>query len=36
MKPDRVVIGVEPDDERAGAIMHELYAPFTRTGAPIM
>ena len=36
MKPDRVVIGVEPGDERAGAVMKELYGPFTRTGAPIM
>jgi UDPglucose 6-dehydrogenase len=36
MKPDRVVIGVEPDDERAAATMKELYAPFTRTGAPIL
>jgi UDPglucose 6-dehydrogenase len=34
MKPDRVVIGAE--DQRAGEIMKELYAPFTRTGAPIM
>jgi UDPglucose 6-dehydrogenase len=34
MKPDRVVIGAE--DSRAGAIMRELYAPLTRTGAPIM
>ena len=34
MKPDRVVIGVE--DQRAAEIMKELYAPFTRTGAPIM
>ena len=34
LKPDRVVIGVE--DERAEALMRELYAPFTRTGAPIM
>jgi UDPglucose 6-dehydrogenase len=34
MKPDRVVIGAE--DERAAALMQELYAPFTRTGAPIM
>src|SRR3954464_13632495 len=34
MKPDRVVIGAE--DQRAGEIMRELYAPFTRTGAPIM
>src|SRR5262249_49182811 len=36
MKPDRVVIGVDPGDERASAIMRELYSPFTRTGAPIM
>src|SRR5581483_6707715 len=35
MKPDRVVIGVEPGDERAAAAMKELYGPFTRTGAPI-
>jgi UDPglucose 6-dehydrogenase len=34
MKPDRVVIGAE--DERATDLMLELYAPFTRTGAPIM
>jgi UDPglucose 6-dehydrogenase len=34
MKPDRVVIGAE--DPRAAEIMKELYAPFTRTGAPIM
>jgi UDPglucose 6-dehydrogenase len=34
LKPDRVVIGVE--DDRAEAVMRELYAPFTRTGAPIM
>jgi len=34
LKPDRVVIGAE--DERAAALMRELYAPFTRTGAPIM
>jgi len=36
MKPDRVVIGIEPGDERAAALMKELYAPFTRTGAPIL
>jgi UDPglucose 6-dehydrogenase len=36
MKPDRVVIGVDAGDDRAGEIMRELYAPFTRTGAPIM
>ena len=34
MKPDRVVVGVE--DPRAAGMMLELYAPFTRTGAPIM
>jgi len=36
MKPDRVVVGTSPGDERAAAIMKELYAPFTRTGAPIL
>jgi UDPglucose 6-dehydrogenase len=34
MKPDRVVIGAE--DPRSAELMKELYAPFTRTGAPIM
>jgi UDPglucose 6-dehydrogenase len=34
LKPDRVVIGAT--DERAAAIMTDLYRPFTRTGAPIM
>jgi UDPglucose 6-dehydrogenase len=34
MKPDRVVIGAE--DPRSATLMKELYAPFTRTGAPIM
>jgi UDPglucose 6-dehydrogenase len=34
MKPDRVVIGC--DDSKAGEIMKSVYAPFTRTGAPIM
>ena len=34
MKPDRVVIGAE--DPAGAALMQELYAPFTRTGAPIM
>jgi UDPglucose 6-dehydrogenase len=34
MKPDRVVIGAE--DDRAKEMMLELYAPFTRTDAPIM
>jgi UDPglucose 6-dehydrogenase len=36
MKPDRVVIGIEAGDERAAGLMRELYAPFTRTGAPIL
>jgi UDPglucose 6-dehydrogenase len=34
LKPDRVVIGAE--DPRGAELMTELYAPFTRTGAPIM
>ncbi len=34
MRPDRVVIGAE--DPRAAELMHTLYAPFTRTGAPIL
>ncbi|MCZ6484737.1 MAG: UDP-glucose/GDP-mannose dehydrogenase family protein [Acidobacteria bacterium] len=34
MKPDRVVIGVS--EPRVAAIMKDLYAPFTRTGAPIL
>jgi UDPglucose 6-dehydrogenase len=34
LKPDRVVIGAE--DPRAADTMRELYAAFTRTGAPIM
>ena len=33
MRPDRVVIGA--DDRRAAELMQTLYAPFTRTGAPI-
>jgi UDPglucose 6-dehydrogenase len=36
MKPDRVVIGVEEQDDRAATKMKELYGPFTRTGAPIL
>ena len=36
MKPDRVVVGVEDQDERAATLMRELYGPFTRTGAPIL
>ena len=34
LKPDRVVIGTQ--DEKGGEIMRQVYAPFTRTGAPIM
>ncbi len=34
LRPDRVVVGA--DDPRGAEIMRELYAPFTRTGAPIM
>ncbi|MCL4137576.1 UNVERIFIED_CONTAM: hypothetical protein GTU68_023900, partial [Idotea baltica] len=34
MKPDRVVIG--SDNEEAAAVMCELYAPFVRTGNPLL
>lgn len=34
MKPDRVVIGA--DSERAAKKMKDLYAPFVRTGSPIV
>ena len=34
MKPDRVVIGV--DGEHARQVMAELYAPFVRTGNPVL
>jgi UDPglucose 6-dehydrogenase len=34
MKPDRVVLGVESDHGRS--VMTELYAPFVRTGRPII
>jgi UDPglucose 6-dehydrogenase len=34
MKPDRVVLGVESDFSRS--VMAELYAPFVRTGKPII
>jgi UDPglucose 6-dehydrogenase len=34
LKPDRVVIGTS--DERARAVMTELYAPFVRTGNPVL
>ena len=35
LKPERVVIGID-DDPRARSIMGDLYAPFLRTGNPIM
>jgi UDPglucose 6-dehydrogenase len=34
MKPDRVVIGCEK--ESVAVVMRDLYAPFTRTGAPVL
>jgi UDPglucose 6-dehydrogenase len=34
MKPDRVVVGA--DDFRAAEILRDLYAPFVRTGSPVM
>src|SRR5437016_8163722 len=34
MKPDRVVVGV--DSEEAADVMAQLYAPFVRTGNPII
>jgi UDPglucose 6-dehydrogenase len=34
MKPDRVVLGT--DDPRAEELLGELYAPFVRSGAPIL
>jgi len=34
MKPDRVVIGT--DSAKASSLMQELYAPFVRTGKPIL
>ena len=34
MKPDRVILGV--DNDHARSVMAELYAPFVRTGKPIL
>ncbi len=34
MKPDRIVVGA--DDPRAGKILRDLYAPFVRTGSPVL
>ena len=36
LKPDRVVVGTDPDDQRAIDLMRELYSPFLRTGNPII
>ena len=34
LKPDRVIVGT--DDAHAEAVMRELYAPFVRTGNPVL
>jgi UDPglucose 6-dehydrogenase len=34
MKPDRVVVGVDSDE--AADVLRELYAPFVRTGNPVL
>src|SRR5207245_6813071 len=34
MKPDRVVVGVDSDE--AARVIEELYAPFVRTGNPLI
>lgn len=34
MKPDRVVVGA--DDVRSAEILRDLYAPFVRTGSPVL
>src|SRR5690606_1851658 len=34
MKPDRVVLGV--DDPRAERLLRDLYAPYVRSGAPML
>ena len=36
MRPERVVVGAEPSDEHAREVMRELYAPFLRTGKPLL
>jgi len=36
LKPDRVVVGTHPNDQKAMDIMNELYSPFLRTGNPII
>ena len=34
MKPDRVIVGA--DDVRPGELLRDLYAPFVRTGRPVL
>src|SRR5688572_13424594 len=34
MKPDRIIVGA--DDVRAAEILRDLYAPFVRTGSPVV
>jgi UDPglucose 6-dehydrogenase len=34
MKPDRIIVGTDSDDARD--VMNEIYAPFVRTGNPIL
>ncbi len=36
LRPERVVIGLEAGDDRARDVMRELYAPFLRTGKPLI
>jgi UDPglucose 6-dehydrogenase len=34
MKPDRIIVGA--DDDRTAEILRDLYAPFVRTGSPVL
>src|SRR2546427_5884514 len=34
MKPDRVIVGIDSDE--AARVLEELYAPFVRTGNPLI
>src|SRR4029077_21249073 len=34
MKPDRVIVGA--DDVRPAEVLRDLYAPFVRTGSPVL
>jgi UDPglucose 6-dehydrogenase len=36
LKPDRVVVGVNPNSSRARQLMEELYKPYVRSGNPII